>query len=47
VRVCFQRKVLDHRGPAIAAEPIEDPAFHQGFFSRMDESLFLQREELG
>jgi hypothetical protein len=46
VRVSFQRKVLDNRGDVVAVEPIEDPVFYQDFFSRMDKSLFLQKEQL-
>jgi hypothetical protein len=47
VRVSFQRKVLDNRGQVVEVEAIDDPAFYQDFFSRMDKSLFLQHEQLG
>jgi hypothetical protein len=46
VRVSFQRKLLDNRGDVVEVEPIDDPAFYQDFFSRMDKSLFLQKEQL-
>lgn len=46
VRVSFQRKVLDNRGDVVEVEAIEDPVFYQDFFSRMDKSLFLQKEQL-
>jgi hypothetical protein len=46
VRVSFQRKVLDNRGDVVEVEPIDDAAFYQDFFSRMDKSLYLQRERL-
>ena len=46
VRVSFQRKILDNRGDVVEVEPIDDPAFYQDFFSRMDKSLFLQKEKL-
>lgn len=46
VRVSFQRKLLDNRGDVIEVEPIDDPVFYQDFFSRMDKSLFLQKEQL-
>jgi hypothetical protein len=46
VRVSFQSKVLDNRGETVSVEPIDDPAFYQDFFSRMDKSLFLQKEQL-
>lgn len=47
VRVSFQRKVLDNRGQVVEVEPISDLATYQQFFSRMDKSLFLQKEDLG
>ena len=46
VRVSFQRKVLDNRGDVVAVEPIDDGEFYLDFFSRMDKSLFLQKEKL-
>jgi hypothetical protein len=46
VRVSLQRKVLDNRGQVIEVEPIEDLEFYQDFFSRMDKSVFLQKEQL-
>jgi hypothetical protein len=46
VRVSFQRKTLDNRGDTVEVEPIDDPAFYQDFFSRMDKSLYLQKEQL-
>jgi hypothetical protein len=47
VRVSFQRKVLDNRGQVVEVEPIDDLETYQQFFSRMDKSLFLQKENLG
>jgi len=44
VRVSFQRKVLDNRGNVVEVEPIDDLKFYQDFFSRMDKSLYLQKE---
>ena len=46
VRVSFQSKVLDNRGETVSVQPIDDPVFYQDFFSRMDKSLFLQKEQL-
>jgi len=46
VRVSFQTKVLDNRGGVVEVQPIEDPTFYQSFFSRMDKSLYLQKEKL-
>ncbi len=47
VRVSFQRKVLDNRGDVVEVEPITDLESYQTFFSRMDKSLFLQKENVG
>ncbi len=47
VRVSFQRKVLDSRGQVVEVEPVSDLKIYQEFFSRMDKSLFLQKENLG
>jgi hypothetical protein len=46
VRASFQRKVLDNRGGVLQVEPIDDPTFYQDFFSRMDKSVYLQKEQL-
>jgi hypothetical protein len=46
VRVSFQRKVLDSRGALVEVMPISDPVFYQDFFSRLDKSVYLQRERL-
>ena len=46
VRVSVRRKVLDNRGDTVVVQPIEDPVFYQDFFSRMDKSLYLQKEQL-
>jgi hypothetical protein len=46
VRASFQRKVLDNRGGVLQVEAIDDPTFYQDFFSRMDKSVYLQREQL-
>ena len=46
VRASFQRKVLDNRGGVLQVEPIDDPKFYQDFFSRMDKSVYLQKEQL-
>ena len=46
VRVSFQRKVLDNRGRVVVVQPIEDVTFYRDFFSRMDKSVYLQKERL-
>lgn len=46
VRVNFQRKVLDNRGRVVVVQPIEDVTFYRDFFSRVDKSVYLQKERL-
>jgi hypothetical protein len=46
VRVNIQRKVLDNRGGVLSVQAIEDAQFYQDFFSRVDKSVYLQREQL-
>jgi hypothetical protein len=46
VRVSFQLKVLDGRGAVVEVMPITDAVFYQDFFSRLDKSVYLQRERL-
>ncbi len=46
VRVSFQRRVLDNKGQVVGVETVDDPEVYQDFFSRMDKSVFLQRENL-
>jgi hypothetical protein len=46
VRLSFQRKVIDNRGATMSSEPLEDPAFYQEFFSKVDKAIFLQKEDL-
>jgi hypothetical protein len=46
VRISFQRKILDNRGQVVQVEAMDDPVFYQDFFSRMDKSLYLQKEQL-
>jgi hypothetical protein len=46
VRVSFQRKILDSRGHVVEVTVMDDPVFYQDFFSRMDKSVYLQRERL-
>ncbi len=46
VRVSFQKKVLDSRGHPVEVTAINDPVFYQDFFSRLDKSVYLQRERL-
>jgi hypothetical protein len=47
VRLIFQRKELDNYGVSMGIELLEDPAFYQNIFSKIDKSLFLERESVG
>ena len=44
VRVNFQKRILDERGGTMEARPVEDAAFYQTFFSKVDKGIFLQEE---
>jgi hypothetical protein len=44
VRVNFQKRILDERGGTMEASPVEDAAFYQTFFSKVDKGIFLQAE---
>lgn len=46
IRLVFQAKVVDNFGNPISANVVEDPAFYQDFFSKMDKSLFIEREKI-
>jgi hypothetical protein len=46
IRVSFQRKVLDNYGQIIDVRAIDDPVFYRDFFSRVDKSVYLQKEHL-
>ncbi len=44
VRVNFQIKLIDNVGRVIKIEQVEDQAFYQEFFSKVDKSIFLGKE---
>jgi hypothetical protein len=46
VRLIFQKKILDNFGVPMSIDLIEDPAFYQNVFTKIDKSLFLERESL-
>jgi hypothetical protein len=46
VRLIFQRKTLDNFGVPMGIALIEDPAYYQNVFTKIDKSLFLEREGL-
>jgi len=44
VRLTFQRRVLGPAGALMGVHVIDDAAFYQGFFSKVDKGVFLQKE---
>lgn len=46
VRIVFQVKVIDNFGAPLDARQIEEPNMYQDFFSRVDKSVFIERERL-
>lgn len=46
VRVIFQIKVVDNFNSPLEIRQVEDLNFYQGFFSKVDKSLFYEREKL-
>jgi hypothetical protein len=46
VRLIFQRKTLDNYGVPMGISLIEDPEYYQNVFTKIDKSLFLEREKL-
>jgi len=46
VRINFQSKILDNKGGIVDVRQIDDPTYYQNFFSKMDKSIFIQKEKL-
>lgn len=46
VRLIFQKKILDNYGVAMGVHVITDPIFYQNIFTKIDKSLFLEKEGL-
>ena len=46
VRLIFQKKTLDNYGVAMGVNVITDPVFYQNIFTKIDKSLFLEKEGL-
>ncbi len=46
VRLVFQTKTQDNFGSPISAEQIEDTVFYQEFFTKVDKSLFFEKERI-
>jgi len=44
VRVNFEMTVLDNTGAITRISPIDDPVHYEQFFTKVDKSIFLQRE---
>lgn len=46
VRINFQKKVLDNKGVSMSIKQIQDASFYQNFFSKVEKSVFLGKENL-
>jgi len=46
VRASFVMKVLDNKGGIIDLKQVEDQNYYQEFFSKVDKSIFLQKQGL-
>ena len=46
VRLVVQRQVINNIGTALSTETVDDPFFYQNLFSKIDKSLYLEREKL-
>ena len=46
VRSNFQVKVFDNKGGVVTVEHVDDPAYYQEFFMKIDKGLYLQKENL-
>jgi hypothetical protein len=46
VRISFQEKVLDNLGATVEVAEVEDVILYRDFFTRIDQSIFFQREKL-
>ena len=46
VRISFQEKVLDNLGATVEVAEVEDAILYRDFFTRIDQSIFFQREKL-
>ena len=46
VRVNFQMKRVNNKGEVEAVKQIDDATYYQTFFSKMDKSIFIQKENL-
>ncbi|ARN84338.1 hypothetical protein [Candidatus Nucleicultrix amoebiphila] len=46
VRANFVVKVMDNKGGTVEVKQIDDQAFYQKFFSKVDKGIFLNKEKL-
>ena len=46
VRIVFQAKIIDNFGMPIDSKTVEDPRIYQDFFSKVDKSIFFERQRL-
>lgn len=46
VRVVFQVKNLDNFNMPISTSEVQEPAFYQAFFSKVDKSIFIEKQGL-
>lgn len=46
VRANFRHKILDNHGAVSTINQIEEEAFYQDFFAKVDKAIFLQKENL-
>ncbi len=44
VRAIFQYKLFDNKGNLVRTDQIDNVQFYQNFFSKLDKSIFLQKE---
>ncbi len=46
VRISFQEKVIDNLGATVAVTEVDDPILYRDFFTRIDQSIFFQRQKI-
>jgi ribosomal protein S8 len=46
VRVSFQKKILDNFGLVLSVSDVDDPLYYQSFFTKIDKSLYIQKERI-
>lgn len=46
VRANFQAKILDNNGNPVDVSAVDDAKFYQDFFSKVDKSIFIQKQGL-